>query len=311
MTDRAITPTEFFPRRPTSGAMGLIELLKPRKARAATPDPALLEAAEAVDDGKPLIELRNVSKTFGATKALSDLDVSIRPGELVTVVGPSGCGKSTLFNILAGLEEPDPGNILRLKGVSSTASDLLGKVSFMPQRDLLLPWRNVIDNAILALEIEGVPRAEARKLAMEMLPEFGLAGFEKQYPNQLSGGMRQRVALMRTFLFKRDLMLLDEPFGALDALTRTMMQRWLLEVWQKHKRTVLFITHDVDEAIFLGDRVLVMTARPGKVKLEQVVDLPRPRKADIVTSPEFIALKKTLLEAIEEESMKSFQVAGH
>jgi ABC-type nitrate/sulfonate/bicarbonate transport system ATPase subunit len=267
--------------------------------------------AIAADAGRPLIELRQVSKTFGTVKALEDLEVSIRPGELVTVVGPSGCGKSTLFNILAGLEEPDPGNILRLKGVSSTASDLLGKVSFMPQRDLLLPWRNVIDNAILALEIEGMPRKEARKLAMEMLPEFGLAGFEAQYPNQLSGGMRQRVALMRTFLFKRDLMLLDEPFGALDALTRTMMQRWLLDVWQKHKRTVLFITHDVDEAIFLGDRVLVMTARPGRVKLEQVVDLPRPRKADIVTSPEFIALKKTLLEAIEEESMKSFQVAGH
>jgi ABC-type nitrate/sulfonate/bicarbonate transport system ATPase subunit len=291
--------------------MGLIELLMPRKAQPVATAPALLEAPEAADHGKPLIELRNVSKTFGATKALSDLEVSIRPGELVTVVGPSGCGKSTLFNILAGLEEPDPGNILRLKGVSSTASDLLGKVSFMPQRDLLLPWRNVIDNAILALEIEGMSRNEARKLAMEMLPEFGLAGFENQYPNQLSGGMRQRVALMRTFLFKRDLMLLDEPFGALDALTRTMMQRWLLDVWQKHKRTVLFITHDVDEAIFLGDRVLVMTARPGKVKLEQVVDLPRPRKADIVTSPEFIALKKTLLEAIEEESMKSFQVAGH
>ncbi|MBO9196717.1 ABC transporter ATP-binding protein [Rhizobium sp. 16-449-1b] len=311
MTDRAITPNELFPRGSASGAMGLIELLKPRKAQPVATAPALLEAPEAADDGKPLIELRNVSKTFGATKALSDLEVSIRPGELVTVVGPSGCGKSTLFNILAGLEEPDPGNILRLKGVSSTASDLLGKVSFMPQRDLLLPWRNVIDNAILALEIEGMSRAEARKLAMEMLPEFGLAGFENQYPNQLSGGMRQRVALMRTFLFKRDLMLLDEPFGALDALTRTMMQRWLLDVWQKHKRTVLFITHDVDEAIFLGDRVLVMTARPGKVKLEQVVDLPRPRKADIVTSPEFIALKKTLLEAIEEESMKSFQVAGH
>ncbi|SOC45308.1 ABC-type nitrate/sulfonate/bicarbonate transport system ATPase subunit [Rhizobium subbaraonis] len=271
----------------------------------------LTPAQDAAGGERPLIELRQVSKTFGTVKALQDLEVSIRPGELVTVVGPSGCGKSTLFNILAGLEEPDPGNILRLKGDSSTASDLLGKVSFMPQRDLLLPWRNVIDNAILALEIEGMPRAEARKLAMDMLPEFGLAGFEAQYPNQLSGGMRQRVALMRTFLFKRDLMLLDEPFGALDALTRTMMQRWLLDVWQKHKRTVLFITHDVDEAIFLGDRVLVMTARPGRVKLEQVVELPRPRKADIVTSPEFIALKKTLLEAIEEESMKSFQVAGH
>jgi ABC-type nitrate/sulfonate/bicarbonate transport system ATPase subunit len=133
-----------------------------------------------------------------------------------------------------------------------------------------------------------------------------LAGFENQYPNQLSGGMRQRVALMRTFLFHRELMLLDEPFGALDALTRAMMQRWLLDVWQANRRTILFITHDVDEAIFLGDRVLVMSARPGHVKLEQRVDLPRPRAAEIVTSPEFVRLKRVLLDAIEEESMKSF-----
>ena len=139
-----------------------------------------------------------------------------------------------------------------------------------------------------------------------MMPEFGLAGFEAQYPHQLSGGMRQRVALMRTFLFERELMLLDEPFGALDALTRTMMQRWLLDVWERHRRTILFITHDVDEAIFLGDRVLVMTARPGRVKLERRVDLPRPRGADLVLSPEFIALKRDILDAIEEESMKSF-----
>jgi ABC-type nitrate/sulfonate/bicarbonate transport system ATPase subunit len=179
----------------------------------------------------------------------------------------------------------------------------------MPQRDLLLPWRTVIDNAILAIEIEGTPRAEARAQALRMLPEFGLTGFENQYPHQLSGGMRQRVALMRTFLFKRDLMLLDEPFGALDALTRTLMQRWLLDVWQKHRRTILFITHDVDEAIFLGDRVLVMTARPGAVKLVQPIDLPRPRRPELLTDPEFIRLKRVLLEAIEEESMKSFQLA--
>jgi ABC-type nitrate/sulfonate/bicarbonate transport system ATPase subunit len=306
MAGKAISLTDEYLGRPSAGAMGLIELLRPSKTRSAKMDEPL-----KLTEGNPIIELRNVSKTYGSVKALDTLDLAIRPGELVTVVGPSGCGKSTLFNILAGLETPDPGNILRLKGKSSIALDLLGQVSFMPQRDLLLPWRNVIDNAILALEIEGLPRAEARKRAMEMLPEFGLAGFEAQYPNQLSGGMRQRVALMRTFLFKRDLMLLDEPFGALDALTRTMMQRWLLDVWQKHKRTVLFITHDIDEAIFLGDRVVVMTARPGRVKLEQVVDLPRPREPGIVTSPEFVSLKKTLLEAIEEESMKSFMVSGH
>jgi ABC-type nitrate/sulfonate/bicarbonate transport system ATPase subunit len=210
-----------------------------------------------------LLELKNISKTFGAVKALDGLGVTIAPGEFVTVVGPSGCGKSTLFNIVAGLEEPDVGGQIVFQEKACKARDLLGRVSFMPQRDLLLPWRTVIDNAILAVEMEGMRRRDARAVALKMLPEFGLAGFENQYPHQLSGGMRQRVALMRTFMFKRDLMLLDEPFGALDALTRSLMQRWLLDVWQKHRRTILFITHDVDEAIFLGDRVLVMGARQG------------------------------------------------
>ncbi len=250
--------------------------------------------------------MRGISKTFGSVTALQGLDAAVAPGEFVTVVGPSGCGKSTLFNIVAGLDEPDTSGILRFEGRSCHASDLLGRVSFMPQRDLLLPWRNVVDNAILAMEVEGVPRKQARAEALRMLPEFGLGGFENQYPHQLSGGMRQRVALMRTFLFKRELMLLDEPFGALDALTRAIMQRWLLDLWQHNSRTILFITHDVDEAIYLGDRVLVMTARPGKVKLEQKVDLPRPRPPEIVTSTVFVRLKRTLLEAIEEESMKSF-----
>jgi ABC-type nitrate/sulfonate/bicarbonate transport system ATPase subunit len=254
----------------------------------------------------PLLELEGISKTFGRVQAVRGLSLRVEPGEFVTVVGPSGCGKSTLFNMVAGLEEPDDGAILRFKGRGCHASELLGRVSFMPQRDLLLPWRNVIDNAILANEIEGAKRADARAKALRMLPEFGLAGFEAQYPHQLSGGMRQRVALMRTFMFERELMLLDEPFGALDALTRTLMQRWLLDVWQRHRRTILFITHDVDEAIFLGDRVMVMTARPGAVKLTRAVDLPRPRPPELVTAPEFIALKREILEAIEEESIKSF-----
>ncbi|WP_395346629.1 ABC transporter ATP-binding protein [Variovorax sp. UC122_21] len=265
---------------------------------------------QLVDFGEaPLLALRNIRKTFGSTTALAGLDIAVKPGELVTVVGPSGCGKSTLFNIVAGLEEPDAGGVIRYRDRSCHAAELLGQVSFMPQRDLLLPWRTVVDNAILAIEVEGVPRKEARARALAMLPEFGLAGFENQYPQQLSGGMRQRVALMRTFLFKRDLMLLDEPFGALDALTRTMMQRWLLDVWHKHRRTVLFITHDIDEAIFLGDRVVAMTARPGAVKLELEVKLPRPRRADLVTDPEFIRLKRLLLDAIEEESIKSFNLS--
>jgi ABC-type nitrate/sulfonate/bicarbonate transport system ATPase subunit len=258
-----------------------------------------------------LLSLSGIRKTFSSqVRALDGLDLSIAPGEFITVVGPSGCGKSTLFNIVAGLEEPDAGAGIAFLGKPvKAASQLLGQVSFMPQRDLLLPWRTVIDNAILAIELEGVKRADARRMARDMLPEFGLAGFENQYPHQLSGGMRQRVALMRTFLFKRDLLLLDEPFGALDALTRTLMQRWLLDVWQKHRRTIMFITHDVEEALFLGDRVLVMSARPGRVKLELSVDLERPRGPELVTSADFIRLKRELLAAIEEESLKSFTLA--
>ena len=257
-----------------------------------------------------LLDMHGISKTFrspgGATRALDGFAMRVPRGEFVTVLGPSGCGKSTLFNITAGLDEPDPGGILRFQGRGCHARELLGRVSFMPQRDLLLPWRTVVDNAILALEIEGTPRRTARARAARMLPEFGLTGFGAQYPHQLSGGMRQRVALMRTFLFERDLMLLDEPFGALDALTRTMMQRWLLDVWERHRRTVLFITHDVDEAIILADRVLVMTARPGRVKLERRIDLPRPRPPDLVLDPAFTALKRDILGAIEEESLKTF-----
>ena len=259
----------------------------------------------AVTKGSSILGLQNLTKRFGAITALENVSVDINKGEFITVIGPSGCGKSTLFNIVAGLDSPDDGHIAH-HSRAIDARELLGQVAFMPQQDLLLPWRTVLDNAILAIELEGTPRAEARAQALKMLPEFGLKGFEKHYPHQLSGGMRQRVALMRTFLFRRELMLLDEPFGALDSLTRSMMQRWLLEIWQHHERTVLFITHDIDEAIFLADRVLVMSARPGRVKLEQRIDLPRPRRGDIVTSEEFMAIKRRLLAEIEEESMKSF-----
>ena len=272
------------------------------------------DAAPETVREEPIIELKNVGKAFGDGRqeviALERIGLSIQPGEFVTVVGPSGCGKSTLFNILAGLVEPDRGAEIRYSGVKRSSKELLGKVAFMPQRDLLLPWRRVVDNAILPLQVEGVSRGQALKRAEPLFPEFGLAGFEQHYPQQLSGGMRQRVALMRTFLFERDLTLLDEPFGALDALTRALMQRWLLDVWQRHRRTILFITHDVDEAIFLGDRVVVMTARPGRIKMEIDVRLPRPRDADIVTSAEFIDLKRQVLAAIEEESIKSFAQAG-
>jgi len=256
--------------------------------------------------GLPLLAMSGIVKRFGEVTAVDGVDLAIQRGEFVTLVGPSGCGKSTLFNIVAGLLDPDPGGAVRLDGATLRPGAMLGRVAFMPQRDLLLPWRNVLDNAILANEIEGKPRAQAREKARMMCADFGLKGFEDKYPQQLSGGMRQRVALMRTFLFERDLMLLDEPFGALDSLTRAMMQRWLLDVWARYRRTILFITHDIDEAIYLGDRVVVMTARPGRIKLEMPVLLPRPRKPAILTSPDFTALKRRLLDAIEEESLKSF-----
>jgi len=266
-------------------------------------------AVAPVEAPATMLELVNVWKRFGEapaqTVAVAGVNLKIAKGEFVTLVGPSGCGKSTLFNMIAGLLPPDDGALL-LRGTSQRDGQMLGQVSFMPQRDLLFPWRTVLDNAILALEVEGVPRKVARERAALMLPEFGLKGFADHYPHQLSGGMRQRVALMRTFLFERDLLLLDEPFGALDALTRTRMQHWLLDIWARHWRTVLFITHDIDEAIVLGDRVLVMTARPGTIKSETVVDLPRPRDPSIVTSPEFMSLKRRLLDEIEEESRKTF-----
>jgi len=256
------------------------------------------------------IRLKNISKHFGAAPrriaALQGVDLTVQSGEFVTVVGPSGCGKSTLFNIVVGLTPPDEGAELYIDGERQAIDHLLGRVAFMPQRDMLMPWRTVLDNAILAAEIDGVPRTQARRRASAVLGRFGLKGFEHHYPQELSGGMRQRVALMRTFLFERDIMLLDEPFGALDALTRAMMQRWLLEVWSEFKPTVLFITHDIDEAIYLGDRVVVMSARPGRNKMEVDVSIARPRAPSILTAPEFVELKRRLLAAVEDESLKAF-----
>jgi ABC-type nitrate/sulfonate/bicarbonate transport system ATPase subunit len=277
-------------------------------------DEAVIDRNARSVDGLAHLELVNVWKRFvdgnRETVAVRNVDLSIAPGEFVTLIGPSGCGKSTLFNIIAGLLPPDADGSILLAGKPQQDGGLLGKISFMPQRDLLFPWRNVLDNATLALEVEGLSRRAARQKAEALFPEFGLKGFEKHYPHQLSGGMRQRVALIRTFLFERDLILLDEPFGALDAMTRTMMQRWLLDIWARHRRTVLFITHDIDEAIFLGDKVVVMTARPGTIKCQETIALPRPRDASVVTAPDFMAIKRRLLAIVEEESMKTFAAAG-
>jgi ABC-type nitrate/sulfonate/bicarbonate transport system ATPase subunit len=233
----------------------------------------------------------------GEVRALEGIDLAVGDGELTCVIGPSGCGKSTLFRILAGLEPPSAGSV-RLDGETVQGSALLGRVGYMPQKDLLLPWRTVLDNTIIGLEIAGVARAEARARAASWFALFGLDGFEHRHPADLSGGMRQRAALLRTFLAGRDVILLDEPFGALDSLTRAGMQQWLLEVWERHRKTIVLITHDVDEALFLSDRVYVLSARPGRVLRTLEVDLPRPRDYAVTTSEGFARQKRLLLEQL-------------
>ncbi|NKS22220.1 ATP-binding cassette domain-containing protein [Rhodococcus hoagii] len=241
----------------------------------------------------PVVELAKVTKSFGARRVLDGIDLAVRPGEFVSVIGPSGCGKSTVFGIVAGLDSPDSGS------VSAPTC------AHMPQKDLLFPWRSVLDNTALGLEVQQLPKKQARARAAELFPRFGLAGFEDARPHQLSGGMRQRAALLRTVVQDRSVLLLDEPFGALDSLTRTEMQTWLQDVWQQYRWTVLMITHDVREAVFLSDRVIVLSARPATVRREVVVDLPRPRELPIVTSPEFAAVERELIEVLHEESRRA------
>ena len=250
--------------------------------------------------------VQGVSKSFGekgrSVQALHGVNLHARDAEFVTLIGPSGCGKSTLFNVISGVESPDEGRVY-VNGVEAT--NQVGLVGHMPQNDLLLPWRTVLDNSILGMEVARVSKGEARERALPLLAEFGLAGFEHAYPYALSGGMRQRAAFLRTVLFQKEIMLLDEPFGALDALTRATMQEWLLGVWEKLGKTIVFVTHDVDEAVLLADRVYVMTARPGQIKMELAIDLPRPRHYDMVTSEGFLGHKRTLLKALQEESARA------
>ncbi|HKY83929.1 MAG TPA: ABC transporter ATP-binding protein [Anaerolineales bacterium] len=245
------------------------------------------------------LELHHVSMAFHADgrpfQALEDVSFSVAPREFVALVGPSGSGKSTLFNLIVGLLQPTRGEIV-LDG--EVCPDRLGRFGYMPQRDLLLPWRDILGNVTTPLELRGVPLDGARRRALELFPLFGLEGFERSYPAALSGGMRQRAALLRTVLIDSSTLLLDEPFGALDALTRREMQDWLLGLWSRLQPTVLFITHDVDEAVYLADRVLVFSARPGRLIDEVVITLPRPRRQSMVTLPAFGAHVASLLDAL-------------
>jgi ABC-type nitrate/sulfonate/bicarbonate transport system ATPase subunit len=214
----------------------------------------------------------------GPLPVLDGVSLDVAPGEFVSVIGPSGCGKSTLFNVIAGLDRPDAGRVL-VDGTDATGR--VDPFAYMPQQDLLFPWRTVLDNTTLGLEVAGVRRREARARAQPLFAPFGLAGFENARPDALSGGMRQRAALLRTVVQERSLLLLDEPFGALDSLTRSEMQAWLAEVWARYGWTVLLVTHDIREAVFLSDRVVVLTPRPATVRTQVSVDLPRPRATGV------------------------------
>ena len=235
------------------------------------------------------VEVAGVSKAFRVqgriVQALQDVHLAAGPGEFVTL------------NILCGLMQPDAGEV-RLDGVP--ALQRTGRLAYMPQKDLLLPWRSVLDNVILGPEIAGVLREKARAQAQAWLPLFGLEGFADAYPAVLSGGMKQRAAFLRAVLQDKPAILLDEPFGALDAITRRNLQEWLLSVWQRLGRTILFITHDVEEAIFLSDRVYVMTPRPGRVSLALPIALPRPRTRAMLVGSEFAACRERLMAVMRE-----------
>ncbi len=250
----------------------------------------------------PRLLVQGVSKVYRNgqqhLEALASIDLTVAVGEFVTVIGPSGCGKSTLFNIIAGVEEPTSG-LVAIDGEANAVRT--GKTGYMPQQPLLLPWRTVEENVMLGLDIRRVPRKKAQYEAHELLKRFGLADFARNYPATLSGGMRQRVALLRTVLFNPSALLLDEPFGALDALTRLSLQMWLLDLWQTFHSSVLFITHDVREAILLSDRVYVLSARPGHVLRVVEVDLPRPRQPEQLVSESAVRLEQELMKLLMKE----------
>lgn len=242
-----------------------------------------------------LLEARGLSKSFGENRVLENVEITLKKGELVCLLGVSGAGKTTLFNILSGLMEPDSGAVL-LNGENITGRP--GKISYMLQKDLLLPYRTVVDNVALPLLVRGVPKKQAREQAASHFQKFGLQGTEKKYPKQLSGGMRQRAALLRTYLAADGVALLDEPFSALDTITKSAMHEWYLDIMREIELTTLFITHDMDEAIKLSDRICILSGRPGKITREIPIDTPRPRPHDFNLSTEFLNYKRQIAESL-------------
>ncbi|MHB1346447.1 MAG: ABC transporter ATP-binding protein [Candidatus Humimicrobiaceae bacterium] len=245
------------------------------------------------------VEALNIKKSFGDLDTLEDVSIDLEENKFVSILGPSGCGKSTLFDIIAGLEKPDKGMVL-IEGKNYTGKT--GRVSYMHQKDLLLPWKTVLDNSCIPLIIKGLSLKMSREKANSFFSLFGLSGFEKYYPQQISGGMRQRAALLRTYLFSDDIMLLDEPFGGLDAITRRDMQFWLLKLLENFKSSILFITHSVDEAIFLSDKIYLFSKRPAVIKKVFEINIKRPRDYKVFTSEEFNKIKGEILHLLMEEN---------
>ncbi len=244
----------------------------------------------------PVLEVKGVSKSFDGEEIIQDISLELKEGEIVSLLGVSGGGKTTLFNMIAGLSMPDEGNIY-LEGQDITGKP--GNVSYMLQKDLLLPYRTIVDNVALPLIVRGMKKSDARQKAASYFEEFGLEGAEKKYPAEVSGGMKQRAALLRTYLFSEKVALLDEPCSALDMLTKASVHEWYLDVMEKIRLSTLFITHDIDEAILLSDRIYLLTGKPGTITKEIVIKEPKPRKKDFNLSENFLQYKREIISHLE------------
>ncbi len=242
------------------------------------------------------IEINNLSKSFENMKILDNISLNLKCGEFVSIIGPSGCGKSTIFKLLTSMEKEFFGEI-KMEGIDIKKYEK--EIAYMPQKDLLFPWRTLFENLLLPSELKKTQNENAKNKVTELIEEFGLKGFEASYPNELSGGMRQRAALIRTALVDSSILLLDEPFGALDAITRVKMQKWLLKLLEKLKHSVLFITHDIDEAMFLSDRIYILSDRPAKILKEIKISENKPRDREFLLSEKALSYKKEILRYLE------------